>query len=255
MFERIPERLDDYRDSFTKGGKLCAFTETRMLPDTLDESQFDCANCSFDMDMLQYNGLAPWLMESRQVKLSSHRFYHHCHSWVRVEEQAFVRIGIDDFGQKILGPIEEIFLPFKEDRVSTNRIRIKARGQIIPLTPPVDGYIEKVNEDLLYHPELINQSPYEGGWLVLLRPTRLIRSLRALFYGDAALQWFDLEMFRLAALITSEVNSRFNRKLSMTLPGGSLPGIELLNELPPCITRRVLEQFFLYCHTSDRFKD
>jgi glycine cleavage system H lipoate-binding protein len=171
-----------------------------------------------------------------------------------VEEKAFVRIGIDDFGQNVLGPIEKICLPLRDEKIGKKSIRIKARGLIIPLMPPVDGYVEEVNEDLINEPQLANESPYEKGWLVLLRPTRLVRNLKPLFYGAAAIQWFNVEMYRLAALITSEINKKVNEKIGMTLPDGGLPDFDILNELPQSITKKVIEQCFLYCHTSDKFK-
>ncbi|MEE8181229.1 MAG: hypothetical protein V3T67_05255, partial [Nitrosopumilaceae archaeon] len=35
---------------------------------------------------------------------------------------------------------------------------------------PIDGVIEKINEELIEHPELINKSPYESGWIVKIKP-------------------------------------------------------------------------------------
>jgi glycine cleavage system H protein len=172
-----------------------------------------------------------------------------------VEEKAFVRIGIDDFGQNILGPIEKICLPLRDEKIGRKSIRIKARNAIIPLMPPVDGYVEDVNDELVNQPRLANKSPYEKGWLVLLRPTRLVRNLKNLFYGGAAIQWFDVEMFRLAALVTSELNSEPDEQLGMTLPDGGLPDFEILDKLPPNITKRVLEQCFLYGQIRDKLKE
>ena len=35
---------------------------------------------------------------------------------------------------------------------------------------PIDGEIIEINEKLLEHPELINQSPYNEGWIVKIKP-------------------------------------------------------------------------------------
>jgi glycine cleavage system H lipoate-binding protein len=253
--ERIPERLDKYRKTVPHGEKECVWAEAGVVPYKLCDSHFDCTNCSFDIVMRGGNELIPRRVLSRGGKLCLHRFYHHCHTWAQVEEKAFVRIGIDDFGQNILGPIEKICLPLREEKIGKKSIRIKARNAIIPLTPPVDGYVEEVNEDLISQPQLVNNSPYEKGWLVLLRPTRLVRNLKKLFYGTAAIQWFEVEMYRLAALITAELNRKVDKQLGMTLPDGGLPDFDILKELPPGITKRVLEQCFLYCHTNDKYKD
>jgi len=246
MLERGEEQPAGVRGIIPGNTKKCFWPDTGRMSDTLFCSQSDCSGCLFSVDMGRDPG---------RNGIIGHRFYHHCHTWAQVEEQAVVRIGVDDFGQKMLGPIEKIFLPPEEEETGISSVRIKARGQIIPLILPVDGYVQEVNERLMNQPHLINESPYEAGWLVLLRPTRLVRtSLEKLFYGPAATQWFDLEMFRLAALITSELNNRAGRKLSMRLPDGSLPDFDVLDELPPYITKKILEQYFLYCHTNDRFK-
>ena len=255
LFERIPERLNEFRKIVPDGEKECVWAEAGVVPYKLCDTQFDCNNCSFDIVMRGGNELIPRRVISRGGRLCPHRFYHHCHTWAQVEEKAFVRIGIDDFGQNILGPIEKICLPLRDEKIGKKSIRIKARNSIISLMPPVDGYVEEVNDDLVNQPQLANNSPYEKGWLVLLRPTRLVRNLRNLFYGAAAIQWFDVEMFRLAALVTSELNSGSGEQLGLTLPDGGLPDFDILNKLPPNITKRVLEQCFLYCHTNEKVKD
>jgi len=255
LFERIPERLNEYRKIVPDGEKECVWAEAGVVPYKLCDSQFDCPNCSFDIVMRGGNELIPRRVISRGGKLCPHRFYHHCHTWAQVEAKAFVRIGIDDFGQNILGPIEKICLPLKDEKIGKKSIRIKARNTIISLTPPVDGYVEEVNEDLINQPQLANTSPYEKGWLVLLRPTRLVRNLRHLFYGTAARQWFDVEMFRLAALISSQLHKSEDDQLFMTLPDGGLPDFAILDKLPPNITKSVLEKCFLYTNTNDKSKE
>jgi glycine cleavage system H protein len=254
LFERIPERLDEFRKTVPDGEKECVWAEAGVVPYKLCDSHFDCTNCSFDIVMRGGNELIPRRVRSKGGKLCTHRFYSHSHTWAQVEEKAFVRIGIDDFGQNVLGPINKICLPLRDEKIGKKSIRVKARGLIIPLTPPVDGYVEEVNEELINQPQLANKSPYEKGWLVLLRPTRLVRNLKHLFYGAAAIQWFEVEMYRLAALITSEINSKVDEKMGMTLPDGGVPDFDVLNELPQSITKKVMEQCFLYSYTTDKVK-
>ncbi|MDX2433927.1 MAG: glycine cleavage system protein H [Desulfobacterales bacterium] len=254
-FEKISERLESSRNFIPEEKKDCVWAEAGIVPYKFCNSHFDCSNCSFNFVMRGGNKLTSERVHSEGGKLCTHRFYHHCHFWAQVEENALVRIGIDDFGQNILGPIEKISLPLRNEKIDKKSILIKARGSIIPLTPFVDGYVEEVNDDLICDPQLANKSPYEKGWLVLLRPIRLVQDLRKLFYGAAAIKWFDVERFRLAALIISELNNRMGDKSGMTLHNGRLPDFDMLNELPSSITKKVLEQCFLYCHTNDKFKD
>jgi glycine cleavage system H protein len=251
---RILERLDKYRKIVPDGEAPCVWAEAGVVPFKLCDYHFDCNNCAFDMVMRRSNELTPSRVDSRGGELCPHCFYHQCHTWAKVEEKAFVRIGIDDFGQHILGLIEKISLPIKDEKLGKKSIRVKGRGSIIPLNPPVDGYVVEVNEELVNHPELVNTSPYEKGWIVLLRPSSLVKNLKKLFFGPAAIQWFDLEMYRLAALITAQISHGAGDELGMTLPDGGLPDFGALDKLPPVMTKRILEQCFLYAHTNDEFK-
>jgi glycine cleavage system H protein len=84
-------------------------------------------------------------------------------------------IGISDFAQKQLGDIVSIELPkvgsrFEQMQVMAIVDSIKASSDIYC---PLSGEIVSVNEDLLDHPEWINQSPYEKGWIVEIKPSNI----------------------------------------------------------------------------------
>ena len=258
LFERIPERLADSGNAVSEGMNDCLWSKAGFMPNTVCEAHFDCPNCLIDSVMNRDIGdidLEPERNTRQSGNFCIHRFYSTCHTWAEVETNGFVRIGLDDFGQNILGPISRIILPERQEAINRNSIRVVARGATIPLTPPVKGYVEDINDTLIKKPQLVNKSPYGRGGLVLLRPADLAADLENLFHGAAALKWFDLEMFKLAALITSVLNSKGGRKYNMTLPDGSLPDFDILNNLPRSLTKRVVEQCFLYCHTDDKFKN
>jgi glycine cleavage system H protein len=96
------------------------------------------------------------------------------HEWVSIKN-GFVVVGISDFAQKHLGDIVSIELPkvgsvFNQMQVMAIVDSIKASSDIYC---PLSGKIVVVNEALLEHPELINQSPYEFGWMAKIEPTNI----------------------------------------------------------------------------------
>ena len=98
------------------------------------------------------------------------------HEWV-VSSDQIVIVGITDFAQDQLGDIVSIELPrvassFKQNDVMVIIDSVKASSDIYC---PVDGEITEINEKLLEHPELINQSPYEEGWIVKIKPSNTIQ--------------------------------------------------------------------------------
>jgi glycine cleavage system H protein len=89
------------------------------------------------------------------------------HEWVRIEGKEAV-IGITDHAQAELGDITFVEVP----KAGTQISQLKAFGTIesvkaaSDLYAPVSGKVLAVNPDLEKTPELVNQSPYEKGWLV-----------------------------------------------------------------------------------------
>ncbi len=94
------------------------------------------------------------------------------HEWIEKSDQIII-VGITEFAQDQLGDIVSIELPqvsssFKQNDVMAIIDSVKASSDIYC---PVDGEIIEINEKLLEHPELINQSPYEEGWIVKIKPS------------------------------------------------------------------------------------
>jgi glycine cleavage system H protein len=94
------------------------------------------------------------------------------HEWVVIKNGIAI-IGISDFAQNQLGDIVSIELPkvgscFKQTQAMAIVDSVKASSDIFC---PLSGEVSEVNENLSEHPELINQSPYESGWIVKIRPS------------------------------------------------------------------------------------
>lgn len=96
------------------------------------------------------------------------------HEWIKISD-SFAVVGISDFAQKQLGDIVSVELPkvgsiFKQMQVMAIVDSIKASSDIYC---PLSGQIIEINEGLHEHPEWINQSPYESGWMVKMKPSNI----------------------------------------------------------------------------------
>lgn len=92
------------------------------------------------------------------------------HEWVRFEGDEAV-VGITDYAQEELGDITFIELPatgasFKQKDVVSAIESVKAASEIFA---PLSGEITAVNDTLEDKPELINESPYDKGWIFQIR--------------------------------------------------------------------------------------
>ena len=111
------------------------------------------------------------------------------HEWVRVRGQE-AEVGITDFAQGELGDVVFVELP----AVGTKLTQMKSFGTIdavktvSDLFAPVSGEVTAINTDLKNNPALINQSPYEKGWMVRVKiqsPDELGKLLSAADYQKA----------------------------------------------------------------------
>ena len=91
--------------------------------------------------------------------------------WVRVEgDQA--TIGITDYAQDQLGDIVYVEMPWHVGSTVSHEKKfgdiesVKATSELLS---PVSGEVVKVNEALKDTPELINDNPYENGWMLVVK--------------------------------------------------------------------------------------
>jgi len=98
------------------------------------------------------------------------RFYTKEHEWCLIEEENKVRIGITDYAQQELGDIVYVELPELNQEVEQNDTiaNLESVKSVAPVYSPVSGKVVDINSDLENNPELINESPYEDGWICVI---------------------------------------------------------------------------------------
>jgi len=99
------------------------------------------------------------------------------HEWVRVKKDE-AEVGITDYAQGELGDVIFVELPALGARLTQMKTfgTIDAVKTVSDLFAPVSGEVLAVNGDLKDNPAVVNQSPYEKGWMVRIRvedPTQL----------------------------------------------------------------------------------
>ncbi|GAB6933646.1 glycine cleavage system protein GcvH [Calditerricola satsumensis] len=91
------------------------------------------------------------------------------HEWVRVEGNRAV-VGITDYAQSELGDIVFVELPEVGAEVKQNEPfgSVESVKTVSELYAPVSGKVVEVNGELEGSPELVNQSPYDKGWMIVV---------------------------------------------------------------------------------------
>ncbi len=90
------------------------------------------------------------------------------HEWLRVVDDTTALVGITDYAQNSLGDITFVELPRAGRELKTGSTfgvveSVKAASDLFA---PIDATVLESNEEVVGAPELLNQDPYEKGWLL-----------------------------------------------------------------------------------------
>jgi len=124
-------------------------------------------------------------------------YYHKEHFWAKVEGN-MVTVGTTDFAQKLAGDIVYVELPAKGKMVEQGKPcgSMESGKWVGRIYAPVSGKVESSNEALEDSPELINESPYEKGWIFKVSPTNLEQDLKNLMKTDNLTDFIKSEIER-----------------------------------------------------------
>jgi len=106
------------------------------------------------------------------------------HEWIKIDSDLAI-VGITDFAQSELGDI--IFVEFpnvgehvnQKDTIGT----LEAVKTVADIYSPLSGEIVEINEELESNPELINEAPYDNGWILKIKINNK-DEIKSLLSGD-----------------------------------------------------------------------
>jgi len=120
-------------------------------------------------------------MRVQDYELPDKLYYSKEHEWVRIEGEEAV-VGITDYAQKQLHEI--VYVEIHKVGVSIEQFQtmgtVESVKSVSDIFAPVSGKIVKVNEELSESPELLNQDPYQKGWLAKVKLKDFKKDLKKL---------------------------------------------------------------------------
>jgi glycine cleavage system H lipoate-binding protein/ABC-type phosphate transport system substrate-binding protein len=136
-------------------------------------------------------------------------YYDKTHTWAFMEQDGFVKIGIDDFLKHITGSLTGLKMksPGEKVRKGEKILTVIRDGKQLNLYSPVSGFIRKQNESLLTNPSKINTLPYAEGWVYQIEPVNWVREVSFMFMFDKYREWLQDEFVRLRDFLALSANS------------------------------------------------
>ncbi len=113
-------------------------------------------------------------------------YYTKEHEWIRVEGDK-CRVGVTDYAQNSLHEIVYVELP----KVGATVAQMQSLGTVesvkavADVYSPIAGEVLEVNNALSDAPELVNKTPYNDGWITIIRPADMKKDLATLMSPQA----------------------------------------------------------------------
>ena len=172
-------------------------------------------------------------------ELPENRRYHQGHTWALQESPTLARVGIDDFGARLAGQIDEIILPKRGQWIRQGQkfATLVRDGQKAEIVSPVEGEVTAINDALLSDISAMNSDPYGQGWLVSVLSPDLPTSFRNLLNGSLAKRWM--------ADAASRLQVRIPALAGAVAQDGGVAMHDLTVQLPTAKWGEITREFFL----------
>lgn len=195
--------------------KVCRHVITGELKSRTCSNGFDCRVCELHLELAaaktSIDNVAPIDVNEPifGLNMPMNRMYYRGHTWVQKEDDGTLTVGLDDFGQRILGKPEDVELPKVGTRLEVNGTGwyFKKADAKVRVLSPVDG-------------EVIATGNGDAGFYLKVKPESEV-DLRHLLKGTEIRPWLMREIERLQFMLATE-------KVGVSLADGG----EIVNDLP-----------------------
>jgi glycine cleavage system H protein len=120
-------------------------------------------------------------MKVDDTEVPADLYYSKEHEWLKIEKD-LCRVGITDYAQKSLHEVVYVDMPNVGKTLAQNDLfgTVESVKAVSELYSPISGEIVSRNESLAVSPEVVNKQPYDAGWILVVKPSRLQDDLKSL---------------------------------------------------------------------------
>lgn len=130
-------------------------------------------------------------------------YYSRGHTWLNITEEGKLKLGIDDFLNKVLKPHKVNVLVSEGSKVNRGEpiFEIYTNSSKVRIFSPIDGVISSLNRTVLEHPELIRENPYRENWFAEIETSNVKEAIPTFKIGKEVVNWMKEEVNRFKDLL------------------------------------------------------
>lgn len=181
------------------------------------------------------SGNVPNTITEASVRLPNGLFFDKTHTWVFMDEDGIVKVGIDDFLHRITGTYTRVKMKTPGEHLKKNEplISLIQNGKQLHVYAPISGMIIDINEELVDEPSTINASPYADGWIYTIEPSNYLREIQFLRMAEKYREWLKNEIVRLKDFLAASANLKTHQLAQISYQDGGEIIHHVLHEFGP----------------------
>ncbi len=163
-------------------------------------------------------------LDEDSINIPEGVYFDKSHTWTFLERNGLLRMGIDDFLQKVTGPVTKINLKQEGEKVMKGEAiaTLIQNGKRLTVKAPVSGTIHSLNSHLALDAGLVNQSPFDEGWMYMISPENWRQEIPFLKLASEYHEWLKSEFSRLKDFLSYSVNINETQSHAVLQDGGTI---------------------------------
>ncbi|OGQ94230.1 MAG: hypothetical protein A2521_05630 [Deltaproteobacteria bacterium RIFOXYD12_FULL_57_12] len=151
-----------------------------------------------------FNSMVEWF----QIPDDVH--FHQGHTWMQRDrdDPRAVRVGLDDFAQKMVGNINLVSTAKVGEQIKQGEQawNLWIGNKSVSMLAPVSGEIVEVNKACQTNGAILNDDPFGAGWIYKIIPENITKESKNLLSGSLAKKWMETVVDKLRVQMSPEMD-------------------------------------------------
>lgn len=141
------------------------------------------------------------------IQIPQGLFFCRFHTWTYLERSGVAKVGLDDLLVRITGEVKLNRLLDSGEKIRKGDFlaEIVQKDKSLRIYSPISGEVVEANSLLIKNPELLNEDPYQKGWVYKIKPISWVTDTQSYFLAEDASMWARQELMRFKDFLADSV--------------------------------------------------
>jgi len=185
------------------------------------------------------------ILTANILKIPQGLFFCKNHTWTHLEQTGLAKVGLDDFLIQTVGQVKINTPKVTGQKINKGDLllEIMQNDKHLEIYSPISGEIQNSNSIIHENPGVINDDPYNEGWIYSIKPSNWIAETKSYYLADKANTWINGELTRLKDFLAISIGKHSQNQSVVALQEGGELRVHVLSEMQNEIWLDFQEEF------------